>query len=299
MTIEVEDLDVEVPPTEQPVEEVALAEPAKKEAKVVEPEAGLEKLKKQLEDEQRDKQAATSRAQAAEADAAAARAAEVQARTEVHDSRLSEVVSAIARVKQTKELLKASYMEAAAAGDHSKMADLQDQMTDAAVDLRQLERGKQQIESTPKPQARPAITITDPVEKLASQLSSRSASWVRAHPEYATGAKYQKMIAAHQLALADGVSADTDAYFEAIEDTLKLRQAPLATEVETAPQVATGGRAAAPAAAPVSRSGGGNGSKPITMRLTKEMREMAALNGMTDQEYAKYRQQLIDEGQIH
>lgn len=299
MATEVTDAEIEIP-AEEVIPDTVVIEPAAKKPEILKPEEGLEKLKKQLEDEQRDKQAATARASAAEADAAAARASEVQARTEVQDSRLSEITSAIARMKQTKELLKSSYMEAAAAGDHAKMADIQDQMTDATVDLKQLERGKQQIEAAPKPQPRPSITVADPVEKLAGQLSARSAAWVRAHPDHATGSKYQKMIAAHQLAIADGVAADSDEYFEAIEHTLKLREPTVvATEVDTTQQRATGGRSTAPAAAPVSRGGNGGGSKPRSMTLTREMREMASAMGMTDQEYAKYRQQLIDEGQIH
>ena len=112
------------------------------------------------------------------------------------------------------------------------------------------------------------------------------------------------MVAAHNLALARGKTVESDEYFATIERILDLNapaEAPAeaAAAIDTAPQQATGGRASAPAAAPVSRGTTSNGSKPRTMTLTREMREMAHAMGMTDQDYAKYRQQLIDEGAIH
>ena len=62
----------------------------------------------------------------------------------------------------------------------------------------QLENGKQSLKETPRSAPRPL----DPVEAFATQLSPRSAAWVRAHPEYATNPKLtQKMIAAHNMAL--------------------------------------------------------------------------------------------------
>lgn len=270
-----------------PEVELTAPEPAKKPAS--DPEAGIEKLSKQLEDERRDKLAAQSRAQAAESDAATARHAEVAARTEAHTSNLNTVTTAIAALTQAMDQGEAQYAEALAAGDHARAAKINREMNQNAAKLQKLEDGKVALESAPKPTAR-ATPAADPVERLASQLSPKSAAWVRAHPEFAVGSKYQKMVAAHQMAMADGISADTDAYFESIEDTLKLRQAVAADpviEVDTAPQRATGGRSTAPAAAPVSRSGSSSGgSSKRVIRLSAEQQEAARISGMTNQEYA-------------
>jgi hypothetical protein len=305
MATEITETDIEILTEDhaQPELDLVAADAPAKKPEILDPEVGLEKLKKQLADGERERQAAEARARAAETEAAAARQAEVAARTEAQSSNLNTVTTAIAALNQAMDAGEAAYAEALATGDHARAAKINREMNTNAAKLQKLEDGKMALEQAPKPAPRPAPVAADPVERLASQLSPRSAAWVRSHPEYASGSKYQKMIAAHQLALADGAAADSDAYFDSIEDTLKLRQAaPLATDPEpdVTPQRATGGRSTAPAAAPVSRSGQGNGSsKPTTMRLTREMREMASAMGMTDQEYAKYRQQLIDEGQIH
>jgi hypothetical protein len=299
------DLPLETPEATTTVVEAA-PEPTPKPAAILEPEVGLEKLKKQLDDEKRAAKEATARATAAEADAAAARNAETAARTEAQTSNLHAVNAAISAVTQAMDAAEAAYAEALSVGDHGRAAKLNREMNQNAARLSKLEDNKTAIETAPKPTPRPTSAPTNDVERIASQLSPRSASWVRAHPEYASGAKYNEMVAAHNLALARGKTVESDEYFATIERILDLNAPPVApaeaaAAIDTAPQQATGGRnsAPAPAAAPVSRGGTGNGSKPRTMTLTKDMREMASMMGMTDQDYAKYRQQLIDEGAIH
>jgi len=307
MATEVTDLEIQIP-ADEPVKadaEVALTDaPAPKPKptpKILEPEEGLEKLKKQLEDERAARTQSDQRAATAAADAAAARAGETAARTEAADNRLHLVTTAIASVTQSLDVGERDYAQALADGDHARAAKINREMNVSAAKLQQLETAKQNIEQAPKVTPRPA-TAPDAVEQLTGRLSPRSAAWVRAHPDYARDPRLNRnMIRAHEDAMDDGVAPDTDAYFEAIETKLNLRTPTVAdVDLDTAPQRATGGRTSAPAAAPVSRSGAGNGSaRPRTMTLTKDMREMAHSMGMTDQEYAKYRQELIDEGQIH
>ena len=295
------DLPLETP---EPTTTVVEAAPPATPPKILEPEVGIEKLKKQVDDEKRAAKEATARAVAAEADAAAARNAEIAARTEAQTSNLHAVNAAITSLKQALDSGEAAYAEALSVGDHGRAAKINREMNTNAARLESLENNKNALEAAPKPQPRPASAPTNEVERIASQLSAKSASWVRAHPEYASGGKYQEMVAAHNLALARGKTVESDEYFATIERILDLNapaEAPAeaAAAIDTAPQQATGGRASAPAAAPVSRGTTSNGSKPRTMTLTREMREMAHAMGMTDQDYAKYRQQLIDEGAIH
>ena len=296
------DLPLETPePTDTVVETAPPATPPK----ILEPEVGIEKLKKQVDDQTRAAKEATARATAAEADAAAARNAEIAARTEAQTSNLHAVNAAITSLKQALDSGEAAYAEALSVGDHGRAAKINREMNTNAARLEHLENNKNALEAAPKPTPRPASAPTNEVERIASQLSAKSASWVRAHPEYASGGKYQEMVAAHNLALARGKTVESDEYFATIERILDIGLPPAMAPIEepaladTAPQQATGGRNSAPAAAPVSRGTTSNGSKPRTMTLTREMREMAHAMGMTDQDYAKYRQQLIDEGAIH
>ena len=143
---------------------------------------------------------------------------------------------------------------------------------------------------------------SDVVEAFASQLTPRSASWVRAHPEYVRNPRLnQKMIAAHQMALADGMEADTDEYFGYVEDMLQVKNQPHRDSGDDPMSGASkpAQRRSSPAAAPVSRNMNSSGTKSNVVTLTPEMREIAKNLGQTPEEYAKNRLALIREGRIN
>jgi hypothetical protein len=241
---------------------------------VLTPEDGLDKLKKQLADEKVARVAAEARAQEAAHGEAAARG-------DVQKSHLEQIQGAIENATKTKGILKAKYAEAAAIGDWAAAAEVQSEMADNAADIRQLKTGETALKNAPKPTPRAPV---DPVEAFCTQLSGPSATWVRAHPEFVTDPhKQRQMLAAHELAIARGNTADTDPYFKSIEKTLDLT-APAALvpahvddpePTADAAARATGGRSAAPAAAPVSRSGNGAGGRPGVVKLGPQQREMA------------------------
>lgn len=259
-------------------------------------EEGIEALRANLEREKSARLASEAREREANARAN-------NAGKEVQDTNLALVTNAIAQVNQDSDMLEANYAQAMTDGDYAAGAKIQRQMAANAAKLQQLENGKTALEAEAKnPRREEPRVESDPVEALAGQLSPRSASWVRSHPEYATDPRlYQKMLAAHNLAVADGVKTDTDDYFEAIEDTLKIRRREPEREEETALSgAADGTRRQSPAAAPVSRGGGMDGQKkPGTVRLSAAEVEIAALNGQTVQEYAANKAALIAEGKLN
>lgn len=300
MSTETEDLDVEieeVPETDpeivvEPVE-AKKPEPAP-EPVAVKPEEGLEALKAKLEREKSAREAAER-----QRDEAAQQAH--QARSEAQDTNLHLVTNAINLVKQTAEGLKAQYRQAAQEGDFDRMADLQMEMATKASELHQLEQGKHALETAPKPVA-PQRVESDPVEAMASRLTPRSAEWVRRNPQFATDQRLtQKMIAAHNLVVADGYQPDSDDYFSAVEDILKVgRRDPVAHQEEPTSSAAQPVRRQAPPAAPVSREGNTTqGSRPNVVRLTAAEREMAQMMGMSDSEYARNKVALQKEGKLH
>jgi hypothetical protein len=253
----------------------------------------LEALKQQLEEERRGRQEAMRRASEAEQTAYAAQG-------EVQDTSLHLVSNAIDTVRQNNNILKANYREAMSSGDYDTAADIQAEMSANAAKLLQLEQGKQALETQPR-QPAPKPYEADPVEALASQLSPRSADWVRRNPQYATDPRlYQKMIAAHNLAMADDIPADSDDYFEAIEDTLRMRRQDNGRDYDAMADAAKPTqRRSAPPAAPVSRSGGGGGSKPNRVTLSAAEREMASMMGMTPEEYGRNKLTLQKEGKLN
>src|ERR1700677_3675081 len=226
---------------------------------VLTPDEGLEKLKKQLEAEQNLRIAAENRAREASA-------AEVRAKAESEGTPLDLVKSAIASLTQANDALEEKYAAALSTSDFAGAAKAQREMASNEAKLNDLNRGKTAMEAAPKPQPR---VSDDPVERIAQQLTPQSGAWVRAHPEYARDpAKYRKMVAAHELAMADGFKADTPEYFASVEDTLRIaptrQEVTLDVDNPTAdaarPSTTRPSRQTAPPSAPVTRSGNGTGT---------------------------------------
>lgn len=258
-------------------------------APVVTPQEGIDDLKRQLDEE---------RARRAEAERRAAEAAQQAhaARLDKEDTDIQLVSNAIDTLDRETDILKANYAHAMQTGDFRRAAEIQEEMSDNSAKLLQLRNGLEAMKAKPKappPQAAPA----NPVEAFASRLTPRSADWVRAHPEFVTDpSKNRKMIAAHELAVADGLTPDTDAYFTAIEETLRIKPQAKVVEEEATSSAAkvVSRRDAAPAAAPVSR---GTSSRNV-VRLTAAEREMAEMMGMKPEDYAKNKLALQKEGKL-
>jgi hypothetical protein len=259
----------------------------------VEADEGINDLKMKLEQERQARIQAEKQAQMA-AQAAA------EAKNEVQDTNLQLVKNAIDTVKRNNDVLKYNYSEAMAVGDYTKAAEIQEAMGMNSAKLMELERGRQHMETAPKYEAPQVQTQYDPVEEMASKLSPRSAQWIRRNPNFATDQRlFQKMVAAHNIALADGHSPDTDDYFASIEDTLRISK-PVAVEAEDPMAgAAKVTQRRAPPAAPVTRSGTGTGSRPNVVRLTRAEAETARDLGMTEEDYARNKLLLQKEGRLN
>lgn len=250
----------------------------------------ITELKRQLEAERAGRAAAEQKLHQAARDVH-------HARNEVDETNLQLVVNAIDTVSRDIELMKQAHTYALQNGDFARATEIQSEMSANSAKLLQLENGKQAMESAPR-KPEPAAPPADPVEAFAAQLSRRSADWVRQHPEFVRDQRLNaKMIAAHNLAVADGIPTDTDEYFEAIEATLKVapKAAQTTTDDEHAAKVVRR-RDAAPAAAPANR--GGQSASSNVVRLTSAQREMAEMMGMKPEEYAKNMVALKKEGKI-
>ena len=290
------DAGIDVNVDEKPVEkeEIEVVASEKDDKSSVSVEEGIQDLKLRLEQERLARADAERRArEAAEREAVA--------KNKVDETNLQLVSNAIETVKRNNELLKFNYREAMSVGDYDKAAEMQERMSSNAAKLLQLENGRQAMEARPKVQPQAPPQRLDPVEALASQLSPRSAAWVRRNPDYATDPRlFQKMIAAHNLAMADGIAPDSDEYFSAVEGTLRVRprEAPEASNDPMADAAKATQRrtTVSPPAAPVSRTPVG---RPNVVRLTSEEREMAQMMGMTEKEYAMNKVALQREGKLN
>lgn len=283
MNIEDGDIDIDldaadlVPTPERVDGEVVVETPPVVAKPEILPEEGLEKLKADLEAERAEKEALRQGKLEAEAAANQSAQREHAARTETQESQLSTVTAAISNLEQASGILKSNYSAALQAQDFDAAAEINDQLAEAKANLIVLRQGKQNLEAAPKPQVQQYQPQVDPVEALCSQLQPKSAAWVRQHPECARDpALLRKMGAAHELAVAEH-PVESDGYFARVEELMGYKTG----EPIEQPQ-----RRAAPSAAPVSRSGTANGSRPNVIRLTAAQREAAADSGLTDKEYA-------------
>ena len=262
------------------------------------PDVGIEALKIQLEQERMARADAEGRARAASEHAARAGA-------EVQDSNLQLIVSAIDSVNRTNYMLKRDYAAAMSAGNFEHAAEIQSQMSINGAKMLQLENGRAALEQRiANPPPRPQEAPLDPVETIASQLSPRSAAWVRAHPECVKDRRlYMKMVGAHNIAVADGFQADTDEYFSEIERQMGYRKARTEVAREEAEEPTSMAakpmtRKPQPPAAPSSRTAGNGSAGRNTVTLNSAEREMASIMGMTPEEYAKNKVALKKEGKL-
>lgn len=276
-----ETAEIEVVTTDTP--EIVVEEAPKR---AIPADEGIETLRKQLEAEKGRREELERRARAAETEV-------YKAKTEVDETNLQLISNAIETIKGQASSLKAAYRDAMAKGDFDAAADIQFRMSESATKLLQLENGRQAMAEKPKTPP----PVADPVEALAGQLTPRSAAWLRAHPECARDNRlYRKMVRAHEDAIDDGLQADSDEYFAAVESRLGLNKAVAREEPDedgTEHAAKSVSRRSSPAAAPVSRSGSTTPSNnPRVVRLTAEEREMARLNKMSDAEYWEQKQRI-------
>lgn len=271
--------------------------PEKKEAKSEEiaPEEGIQELKKRLEYEKQARIDAERRAQQANSQIN-------KAYQEVKDTNYQLVTNAIETVKSRAEMLKNAYRESMSVSDFDKAADIQQAMIENDRQLSDLKRGekalKEQMEGSDAQRVRPvAPPAADPVEQMAQAVSPTSARWLRDNRDTLQDDRnIRKMFRAHEDALDDGIKPDTLEYFEFIEERIGIRK-----PVEEAPEPFSEAAApvhrksVSPPAAPVSR---GNGTRPVTLRLTREQAETAKMLGYTELEYAKLRADLQKEGKL-
>ena len=286
------EIEVDINEPEKKVEpeiKIEEAEPKKKET--LSAEDGIKKLQNQLRDEKQARMDAEARASAN-----AQKANNLE--SEVQNSHKSTLDNAIEFAKAARTTTKQKYTAALASGDFEAAGEFQEEMSDLAAKLVNLENGRNALANRPKLSQQPL----DTVETFAQQLAPPSAAWVRAHPEFVTDIrKNKKMLAAHSLALADDQVADTPGYFAHIEKTLGIAQEEeVEAEEEATSEAATPvkKRSSSPAAAPVTRNMGSDGKKINVVTLSREEVEAAEMMGMTKEEYARNKSKLMSEGRL-
>jgi len=277
------------------IDEKAEKEPEIEKAPIIEPQEGIQELKKRLEAEKAARIDAEKRAREANFHAD-------RARDNAKDANYQLVVNALETVKERSDALKAAHKEAMSVGDYDKVAELQEAMSINAYQMNELKRGeralKEQMQAEEEAAKRQPPRQTelpgDIIEQMAQTVSPKSASWLLKNKEHLSGEReIRKMFRAHEDAVDDGLKTDSDEYFSFIESRLGLNKQ-VEEDVMSEAAAPAPRRAPQPPPAPVSRSP----QRSNVVRLTKDQAEMASMLGMTDKEYAKHMLDLRKEGKI-
>lgn len=199
-----------------------------------------------------------------------------QVEGQVVSGQLDTVLSGIAAAEAEASSAEKDYIAASEAGDFAAQARAQRKMAGAESRIQRLTEAKDDLDDAakrrpaPGTETRPAAParrpVADPIERLIvdGNISGKSAAWLRAHPEVADPKTNARMMAAHNLAIADDIELESAEYFQRIEEGIK----PGAKRVEPTPKPNGDGRRPSSAAASGGAAGGGlNGGTEV--RLTK------------------------------
>jgi hypothetical protein len=159
--------------------------------------------------------------------------------TEVTTSQTETLESGIAQAEAEASAAEQAYAQAFEAGDAMAVARAQRVMATAVGRKDRLQEAlddlKDEIKTKPATQReapqRRSQAQQDPVEAFASNMTPKSAAWIRAHPEAITDKKKNaRMLAAHNLAVADDVEVESSEYFRRVEAAINGAPAKQAAE---------------------------------------------------------------------
>ncbi len=189
------------------------------------------------------------------------------ARKEVVTSQLDTVLTGLQAAEAEAAAAERDFIAAAEAGDFAAQARAQRKMAAAENKIGRLKEAEgdlkdQTAKPVPKQEIRQQPRQDDVVERFTAGMSPASAAWIRSHPECVTNPKMNaRMLAAHNLAIADDIPVDSKEYFERIEAGIGATKT---TQQESKPAVNI--RPSAPVAPANGASGGMNGGgKTVTL----------------------------------
>lgn len=197
------------------------------------------------------------------------------------------------------ERLKREIKEAHESGKLDEYADLVAEYSGVKQDIRNYENHKAQVIAQEESRLK---VNNDPI----ANFTPRTQQWIKNNPEFLSDVKFQrKALAAHQMALAEDYTPDTDAYFEYIESYVRPQKNPAndPPELPAKPENQKKPLTSIPPSRPGS-SGSTNGQNKQQVRLTADEVEIAMMSfpGMSpadaQNEYYKNKVELIKAGKM-
>jgi hypothetical protein len=245
------------------------------------PEQALKNLKKRLDQERMAREDAERRAQAAAG--------------EVSETNMHLVANAIETVTRDQEILKGHLRDAMAIGDFDKAADIQAAMVSNTTNLKQLERGFEEMKNQPRQPVQPVSRNEITVDDLIDKVTPRSAEWLSKNRDaLSDGRSIRIMGRAHEDAVDMGIIPESDEYFGFVESRLGIGKQD-SSDYRNNDAMSDAAKPMknrqSPPSAPVSRTPVDSSSRPGTIRLTAAEVEAAKISGISPQEYYRLKTQ--------
>lgn len=251
-------------------------------------ESALKKLNKKLEQEKEARLEAERRAKDLEQQAQAAM-------SKASESDLHLVSSAIDRLNLDQDMLKAQLRDSMAIGDFDKAAEIQAAMVTNTTNLRQLERGLDEMKAAQRQPVQPMQKNTVTVDDLIDRVTPRSADWLRRNKDALPDERAIRIMGrAHEDAVDMGIVPESDDYFQFVEQRLGIGNKKAAEYQEYDPMSDAAKpmkNRQSPPSAPVSRQPIDAPARPGVIKLTAAEVEAAKISGISPQEYYKLKMQ--------
>lgn len=299
-------LEVAVPTEAKEPDKPEKIEPAKPDP-IVELSSQIEKLRAQGKIDRQAREAAEREVNTATNEAYVSKA-------EVAQARLHAIANAVAAEKNEAEIAEAAYAKALSESDFTEAAKQQRAMSRCEHRLADLDDGKHQLEAwlkghaarKPEPrkpgtapqvrQVQPAPTqetaepetTGDPVEDYVAKQSPRVQQYLRGrdYKNWLSGPQSYKLAAAHNLALSEGYSEESNGYFSFIDEQMGIKNEK--PESGPGPKKAVVTKKATVPSAPVSQKSGSPGAlSNRTVTLSPQQQQAARDLGLSVAEYAK------------
>lgn len=267
-------------------------EPEKPALKVVEkdePDDGAAKLEKALLASKEAERLSNERAAAAERERDEARQEAVRLKATNVDTEKELLNNSLATAQAEQTAAKAAFKTAFDAGDADAMADANARIARAATDIRNFEGSIAAASQEPEPEIvqqrqETPVDVMTLIDRMPN-IVPKERDWLKAHPEVLVDANIGKELdVGYHRAIKAGHKRGTESYFQFLDEFMGY------AEADNTPNDRTEERASI-VAAPVSRdnrsSTTGQRLSSSQVKLTPEQREMAALSGVTDIEYAR------------
>lgn len=264
-------------------------EPAVRTVEKEQPDDGAAKLEKQLQASQEAERISRERADQAERDTAAAIADRDRLRSVNVDTEKELLTSSLASAQAEEAAAQAELEKAFETGDSKAMGAAHSKIGRAAAKIVNLEGAVAEFEQQAKvekeaPRTTAPVDIITTIDRMPD-LVPKEREWLKAHPEVLMDARAVKELdVGYNRAIAAGHRRGTDAYFQFLDQFMGYADAGERDDT-------TSNERASIVAAPVSRdnrsSVTGQRTSATQVRLTSQQREMAALSGLSDTEYAR------------